>query len=154
MANSDLETIYNGRPLRSMLYDDLEQTIHIDQISYNGSHLQPEKVMRIVHIYYQDFIKFHDMLDETLKLYEEWRTSLITKFTIKGGWAIHKEPIQLAKVPVLSLTEYARWFWFLPNGNVMCCLFTQNEIEDLVLTDTETHFNGVCTMNVEFFFLY
>lgn len=92
--------------------------------------------MRIIHIWYKDFLKFHELLEDTLTLHETWTTDSVTKFTIIGGWVIPKEPLITRNVSVLSLGDYARWFWCLPNGSELCCVFKQNEAEsDLLLTE-------------------
>lgn len=148
-----MNTIYNDRRIDSMFYDKIAKTIHIKEILCKGQKLKPEKCMRIIHIWYKDFLSFHKLLEETLTLNEEWQTELITKFTVRGGWVIEKEQLITRNMSVFSLGDYARWFWCLPNGGrVLCCLFTQNEIEDdLLMIETHTHFSGICTMNVKLF---
>ncbi len=104
--------------------------------------------MRRVHIFYRDFIKFHNYLEQTLSLYDVWKTPLTTRFNVKGGWAIPKEPLVSANLTVASLQNYARWFWPLTDGWVMTCDFSQNEVNDIVMEETLTEYTGMCTMNV------
>lgn len=144
-----IHTLYNGRPIRTMFFDQLAQTICISEITSSGKKLTPEQIMRKVHIFYPDFIKFHNYLEETLSLYDEWHIPLRTTFTVKGGWVIPKAPLILTQQTVASLGNYARWFWPLSNGWIMTCVFTQNQINDLVMETTETEYTGMCTMDAE-----
>lgn len=133
-----------------MFFDPLAQTISISEITWNGKKLKPESIMRKVHLHYLDFFKFHNCLEEMLSLYEDWQTHLRASLTVKGSWAIPKAPLILAQQTVDSLQDYARWFWPLKTGWVLCCLFTQNQVNDVVINTTDTEYTGVCTMDVEF----
>lgn len=68
----EMAKTYNGRPIETMFYDKTAQTIHINEILYNGSKLKPEKIMRFIHVRYPDFLKFHKHLEETLRI---WRVA-------------------------------------------------------------------------------
>lgn len=137
-----------------MFYNEAAKTIHIDQIFCKGRKLRPEKIMRIIHMWYHDFVNFHKLLDEILTLAGEWPCSLITKFSVLGGWLIPKAPLIHHQMSVFSLGNYARWFYDLPNGRTLCCLFKQNENEnDPIFTETATHYSGFYSMDVTFFFI-
>lgn len=143
-----LHTIYDGRPIHTMFFDKLNETICVSDIVYKEKKLKPEKIMRRVPIFYRDFIKLHNYLEETLSIYEVWQTPLTTSFTVKGGWAFPKAQLVSAKITVASLQNYARWFWPLTDEWVMACEITQNEVNDVVMKETMTEYTGMCTMNV------
>lgn len=58
------------------------------------------------------------------------------------------------KVLGLQLENLSRLFWILDDGWTMCAIFTQLE-ENVVhfTSETETHYTGQCTMDVEFYFI-
>lgn len=145
-----IDTLYNGQPVHTIFFDKIDQSICIGEVQYKGQKLIPEKIMRRVHLFYTDFFKFVNYLEEIISLYDVWQTPLITNFTVKGGWEIPKAPLILAKMTVASLQQYARWFWMLTNEWVICCEFTQNEINDLEIATTDTYYTGKCTMNVKY----
>lgn len=132
-----------------MFFDSMAETISVSEITYNGKKLVPERIMRNVHVHYRDFLKFHKCLEEILSLFNDWQTHLRYSIIVKGGWVIPKAPLMLAQQTVDSLKNYSRWLWPLPNGWVLCCLFTQNKVNDVKLTTTETEYIGMCTMDVE-----
>lgn len=144
-----VDTLYNGRPIHEILFDKTAQTICISEIAINGEKLIPERVMRRVHLSYNDFLKFHNNLENIILQYDSWQTPLRCSFTVKGGWAIPKAPLISAQLTVASLQNYARWFWRLTDDWVVSCLFTQNEANDVVMTTADTEYTGMCTMNVE-----
>lgn len=136
--------------MHAILFDKIAQTVGINEITINGERLIPEPAMRKVHLWYRDFIQFHNNLEEIISLYNSWKTPLITRFTVKGGWAIPKAPLISAQLTVESLENYARWFWSLADNSVISCIFTQNQNNDVIMETTESEYTGMCTMDVEF----
>lgn len=132
-----------------MFYNEKSRTIHIRDVTYKGQQFKPEKNMRDIHICCKDFFKFHKMLVEFLELYDEQQTFLTKTFTVIGGWGIPKLPLLLCDLSIFNLGQYARWFWDLSGGYVLVASFTQNKLShDLLLSETDTHYNGFCTMDV------
>lgn len=106
-------------------------------------------------MWYPHFLQFHERLVETLNLYDEWKTPLVTKFTVRGGWAMPKDVVDFMvdSMVGVKLYNYARWFWSLHNGWTMCALFTQNSVDDLITGSSDTNYTGECTMDVKFYFI-
>lgn len=114
-----------------MMYDQINQTIDIRNMSYNDIQWKPEKITRVIHLYYPHFLDFHNHVVDTLKMYDEWETPLVTRFTVKGGFNMPKDPV--CELGIEQLDSLARWFWPLDNGWTMCCLFThKKDMNDLV----------------------
>lgn len=104
-------------------------------------------------MWYPHFLQFHERLVETISMFEEWKTPLVTKFTVRGGWVMPKDVVDFMTSTNVKLDNYARWFWSLSNGWTMCALFTQNVLGDLKTGSTDQNYTGECTMDVEFYFV-
>lgn len=115
----------------------------------HGKKLLPERIMRRICLPLKDFLQFHQNLDNLVLQYNNWNTPLTTTFSVKGKWTIPKAPLLFAQTTVEELGNYSRWLFPLTNGWVVSCLFTQNVVNDLVLTESELEYAGVCTMDVE-----
>lgn len=109
--------------------------------------------MRTIHLWYPDFLKFNQHLIDTVTMFEDLMTPLITRFTVKGGWAMPKDIVNFMENAGVKLDSYGRWFLILDNGWTMCALFTESSEQFLGRVETDTHYTGFCNMNVEFYFI-
>lgn len=149
-----IDTLYNDRRIGDMFYNVTAQTIDISEITYQGNKFKPEKQKRTITMFYSDFLQFDKHVRDTVTTFKEWMTPLVTKFQIRGGWAMPKSITDLIILSGQQLDSYARWFLILDNGWTMCSLFTSNNgMVDLTSGATETHYTGECTMDVEFYFI-
>lgn len=149
-----IDTMYNGRVIRSMLYSPTSETVDIREISYNGKQFKPENHMRLIHIWYPHFLEFHNHIFDTLNMYDEWQSPLVTTLTLRGGFAIPINGLNLMRLCGLRLDSYSRWFWPFDNGYTMCALFTQNKkVNDLVDHTNKSHYVGEATMDVQLYFI-
>lgn len=148
-----INTFYNNRRIGDMFYNVAAQTIDISEITYQGSKFKPEKEKRTIHMFYPDFLQFDKHVNDTVTMFKEWMTPLVTKFQIRGGWALPKSITDFMISSRIQLDSYARWFLILDNGWTMCALFTSNNniVIDLTSGISETHYTGEGIMDVELY---
>lgn len=82
------------------------ETIHLREISYEGHTFRPEKQKRTIHIWFPHFLEFHENLVNTLYIFSEWKSPVVKKFTVRGGYAMPKTVCDHMKVLGLKLEFY------------------------------------------------
>lgn len=121
-------------------------------MSYNGIRWRPENIPREIHLHYCNFVQFHNEVVDTINIYDEWETPLVTRFIAKGGFKIPRDTMW--PITIEQLDSLSRWFWPMQNGWTMCCLFTVNkDLNDLVSYTNGNSYIGKCTMDVRLYFV-
>lgn len=144
---------YNGRRMSEILYDPINETIDICEISYQGKTFWPEKQKRVIHVWFLHFLEIHARLVNIINSLDEWGPILKSKFTVRGGYAMPRPICDYIKGRGLVLDCLARYFYVLENGFTICAMFTENIDGSHVESQTDTHYTGICLMNVELYFI-